>query len=370
MNKHLVLVGGGHAHMTTLVNLNQFTQNNIRATLISPSEHHYYSGMGPGMLGQAYTPGEIRFNIKKMAEKNGGTFLKDRVIGVDPDKQLVFTESGTKVNFDLLSFNAGSFVPSPLIEGSQDSIFTVKPIENLIAAQQQIIRLCAEQYIRVAVIGGGPAAIEVACNVGHLISKNSHQGYKINIITSGKILSKFPSKVRHLAVKSLLQRGITVAEHQKVRCINDGEISTEINRVYRADIIFLATGVRPPLFFKTSGLATGDSGGLLVNRYLQAQEHPNIFGGGDCIHFKDQPLEKVGVYAVRQNRILYHNLFSATQNRPLKPFIPGGNYLLIFNMGNGSGIFYKKRILFKGRLAFIIKDLIDRRFIRRFQLKK
>ena len=93
----------------------------------------------------------------------------------------------------------------------------------------------------------------------------------------------------------------------------------------------------------------------------------DIFGGGDCIHFADQPLDKVGVYAVRQNPILVHNLLAAASNQPLKQFDPGGTYLLIFNLGNQTGILYKWSILFGGRLAFLIKDYIDRKFMRTFQ---
>jgi NADH dehydrogenase FAD-containing subunit len=39
--------------------------------------------------------------------------------------------------------------------------------------------------------------------------------------------------------------------------------------------------------------------------------YPEIFGGGDCISFEKKPLDKVGVYAVRQNPILYTNLLAA-----------------------------------------------------------
>jgi len=76
----------------------------------------------------------------------------------------------------------------------------------------------------------------------------------------------------------------------------------------------------------------------------------------------------VGVYAVRQNPILLHNLMAALDGESLTPFQPGGAYLLIFNMGDGRAIFWKKNLVFDGRLAFILKDFIDRRFMRKFQL--
>ena len=92
-----------------------------------------------------------------------------------------------------------------------------------------------------------------------------------------------------------------------------------------------------------------------------------MFGGGDCIYFKDSPLDKVGVYAVRQNPVLLHNLLAYIDGSRLEPFSPGGDYLLIFNLGGGSGVLRKKRIQLDGRLAFVIKDFIDRRFMRKFQ---
>jgi len=56
MGKQLVLVGGGHAHMVTLAHLNQFISKGHQVTVIGPSENHYYSGMGTGMLGKHTHP--------------------------------------------------------------------------------------------------------------------------------------------------------------------------------------------------------------------------------------------------------------------------------------------------------------------------
>jgi NADH dehydrogenase FAD-containing subunit len=97
-------------------------------------------------------------------------------------------------------------------------------------------------------------------------------------------------------------------------------------------------------------------------------QFPEIFGGGDCIYFQPRPLDKVGVYAVRENPILYHNLLAALEGRALRRFRPGGAYLLIFNLGDDRGIFWKQQVVFDGKVAFWLKDFIDRRFMRQFQI--
>jgi NADH dehydrogenase FAD-containing subunit len=91
-------------------------------------------------------------------------------------------------------------------------------------------------------------------------------------------------------------------------------------------------------------------------------------GGGDCISLQGHNLAKVGVYAVRENPILYHNLRVALEGGTMKSFIPQKAFLLIFNMGDGKGIYWKKNWVWDGRSAFLLKDYIDRSFMKKFQV--
>jgi NADH dehydrogenase FAD-containing subunit len=369
MGKQLVLVGGGHAHMVTLANLYTFIEKGHNVTVIGPSLYHYYSGMGPGMLGKVYTPEDIRFATKNVVEKQGGSFLLGKALRVDPDERIVRLESGETVSYDVLSLNVGSYVPLSIVKGDNDrgDIYSVKPIEKLIEAQARILELGAQKKITISIIGGGPSSAEIAGNVWRLTRDFDKNKPVIRIFAGKTFMSHFPKNIRKMAAESLAKRGIEILESSYVKEVQAKVITTESGQRYSADFIFLALGIKPSPIFAKSGLPTGPDGGLLVNAYLQSPKHPEIFGGGDCIYFKDQPLDKVGVYAVRQNPVLYHNLMASLEETALKSFKPGGDYLLIFNMGDGTGILRKKWLLFGGRPAFIIKDYIDRRFMKKFQ---
>jgi NADH dehydrogenase FAD-containing subunit len=93
-----------------------------------------------------------------------------------------------------------------------------------------------------------------------------------------------------------------------------------------------------------------------------------VFGGGDCISLEGHNLARVGVYAVRQNPILLQNLLAALEGGEMMTFAPQAHYLLIFNMGDGKGIFWKRGLVWQGRLAFIFKNYIDMRFMKSFQI--
>ena len=367
MGKHLVLVGGGHAHMVTLDRLHTFVEKGHRVTVIGPSDHHYYSGMGPGMLGKTYTPAEIRFATRHVVEKQGGAFIRDKVVAVLATEKKVVLASGERVGYDVVSFNAGSYVPRLDLPEDATDVYAVKPIERLMEAQARILELVADKKIAIGILGGGPSSAEVAGNLWQLVRVAGGKMPQITIFAGKRFMSRFPDNVRAKVQQSLIQRGIDINTRGYVRSIEPGTVTLDCGESRALDFIFLAIGVTPNPLFKASGLATGPDGGLRVNEFLQSVDHPEMFGGGDCIYFQKQPLDKVGVYAVRQNPILYHNLMAALDKGPLQPFDPGGDYLLIFNLGGGIGVLRKRWLLLKGSAAFKIKDYIDRKFMRKFQ---
>ena len=321
--KHLVLVGAGHAHMTAMAHISDLQAQDIKVTVIGPSSHHYYSGMGPGMLGGTYTPEDISFPVEEMVKAQGGTFIKDSLALIDPDSRSLSLGSGATISYDVASFNIGSYVPdSDVLKAGE--VFSVKPIENLQAGRQRILDRASKDVVQVGVVGGGPAALEVAGNSWACGLENGGKGCKVRVYAGTKFMAHVPAKVQKRCAKIMAARGIEIIEGSYVSEINNGQVTLEDGRTFNDDILFTAVGVTPNSAFTKSGLETGPDGGLLVNRYLQSPRYPEIFGGGDCIYFADQPLDKVGVYAVRQNPVLLANLMAALEGGPLTPFEPGG----------------------------------------------
>lgn len=367
MGDRLVLLGGGHAHMTVIRDIPKFVARGHEVTVVGPSPYHYYSGMGPGMLGGTYTPEDIRFDVSERVSAGGGNFVLDRAVRIDASGRVVHLASGNEIHYDVLSCNTGSHVPSAPIHGDGEDVFLVKPIENLLKGQQRIKEFLLTDEVRVGVVGGGPAALEVAGNLWGLARRFGGKTPRIVVFAGKRFLGRHPERVRSLAMDSLKNRGIEIVEQGYVRKVKHGRVVLEDGSSRDLDVIFLAVGVRPSPLFEDSGLPVGGDGGLLVNEFLHCVDHPDIFGGGDCISFAPSPLDKVGVYAVRQNPVLRHNLMAALEGTDLIRFDPAKKYLLIFNLGNNKGIFWKNGWIFHGSWAFWLKDYIDRSFMKRFK---
>ena len=243
MKKHLVLVGGGHAHMVSLKNLHVFIARGHMVTVIGPSRYHYYSGMGPGMLSRTYSPDDIRFATEHVVSKQGGEFILDTVVRINARERIVHLKSGNTIRYDVLSFNAGSYVPWNMVTGEPIDIFTVKPIETLLAAQKRILELTEQKSFTVGIVGGGPSSLEIAGNIWRLAKDNGKSQPQIQIFAGSELMSRFPGKIRKIAYRSLANRKIEIIEHDYAREISTGQITLESGKRYAADVVFLAVGV-------------------------------------------------------------------------------------------------------------------------------
>lgn len=367
MGKHLVLIGGGHAHMTSLVNIDQLTARGHQVTLVSPSPYHYYSGMGPGLLGGFYDPSQARFHVGKMAEERGAEFIQDTAVRIDPHGKSILLKSGQYISYDVASFNIGSDVQlAPLVK-SADNVIPVKPVLNLYKARTSLLREIRRRPLEIVVIGGGSAGVEISANLWRLFRDEPNRA-TITLVAGGELLRHAPERVRQLAQDSLLKKNIRILTGVRGKHTEMGVVTLSDGTRLSYDFVFIATGIKPSTLFKDSNLPTGADGGMLVNYYLQSTTHPDLFGGGDCISLEGSPLAKVGVYAVRQNPVLFYNLAASLEETPLQSFEPGPAYMLILNMGDRRGILWKKSLTLDGRLSFFLKDFIDRRFMKKYQV--
>ena len=119
---------------------------------------------------------------------------------------------------------------------------------------------------------------------------------------------------------------------------------------------------------RASGLPVDADGALVVNDRLQSTGCANVFGGGDCIALESRALDKVGVYAIREAPILFHNLLASLGGEKLRRFQPQERYLLILNLSDGTGLATWGGWHWHSRLAFRWKDWLDRRFLAEYRM--
>ena len=362
--RRVVLVGTGHAHLFSLKRVADFTRRGFEIVVIAP-EDFWYSGLATGMLGGHYAPEQDQVDVEAVVRRGGegARFIRDRVTAIDPGGKSLRLASGGTLGYDVLSLNLGSETrPFP---GENERVFPLKPLRNLWRLRQALeAARAAGEKPRIVVAGGGASGCEIAANVRALLGA----GAEVIILARGDdIAPAFPPRTAAALLRWLKSRGITVRGDSAVSHLDENVAVTKNGQRQAFDYLVNATGLHSPAILAETGLPVSGRGELLVDECLRSTGDPCIFGGGDCVRMRDHELAKIGVYAVREAPVLFHNLLATLEGRPLRAFHPQRHFLLVLNLGGGFGLASWRSFHWLGRAAFWLKDRIDRAFLARYQ---
>lgn len=365
----LVFAGGGHSQLYSLRRTRELTESGLDVVLVNPSRFLYYSGMAPGLLSRIYRPEEARIDVKHLVEKGGGRFVEDRITEIRPKSGEVFLESAGPIRYDAMSVALGSGVPDKNLAPNGDHLVPVKPVENMVGLRGKLQELEAGPSCepKVLVVGGGPAGCEVACNTKRVFEEHGIDGRIAIADADDALLGSAPERAQREIEEFLRSKGAEVLLGSEIVKIEEGAAYTRDGLRIDFDVAVLAVGAKPPGVFRDSGLATGDDDSLWVNRYLQSISDLRIFGGGDSVSFRGEPLSRLGVFAIRQGPVLFHNLKAYLGGRPLEEFKPQKVFLYILNLGDGTGLAIYGPLVWRSRLAWRLKRYIDTKFVREYQ---
>ena len=93
VEKELVLIGGGHAHVQVLRRWMMDPLPGVRLTLVSDGLESVYSGMVPGAVAGDYEPGEVTIDLLPLARRAGARCIRAAVTAIDSASQVLELEA-------------------------------------------------------------------------------------------------------------------------------------------------------------------------------------------------------------------------------------------------------------------------------------
>jgi NADPH-dependent 2,4-dienoyl-CoA reductase/sulfur reductase-like enzyme len=140
--------------------------------------------------------------------------------------------------------------------------------------------------IRAVVVGGGFIGLETAENL-------IHRGFEVTLLQNADHVLTPLDPENSIVVESLLKRnGVKLALSDAAVAFRQDlkgslEVETKSGKIYPADIVILAIGVRPDTTLaKSAGLEIGARGGIRVNEHMVTSD-PDILAVGDAVEVKD-----------------------------------------------------------------------------------
>ena len=375
----VVLVGGGHSHVQVLRRMMMRPWPEARVTVVLDTPVAVYSGMVPGFVAGQYRRSELEIDVVPLARLAGAEVVLSPAMGVDPPARRIRLEGRAPLAYDLVSFDVGSTVAGLDLPGVRRWARATRPIARLVreigTLSESFLAHAADRPFEVVVAGGGAGGIELAFTVRERLlaaAREAGMGRPLRVtLLQGlpEVLPGFPPSLAVRARRNAAARGISIRTGTKVAAAERGRVRLEDGESVPADALIWAVGAGSLEVFRNSGLLLDERGFVFTRPTLQTVGDERIFAVGDCATLRDWPATpKAGVYAVRQGPYIADNLRRAVAGRPLRRYRPQPDFLTLLNLGDGKALGAKWGRSFEGRWVMRLKDRIDRKFMRMFQV--
>ena len=366
--KHLVLAGGGHAHLHVLKSLAADQWPGIEVTLISPYHRQIYSGMVPGWMAGHYSLAQCAAVLDPLLKAGRVRFIQDSVTGLNANRRIIHTMQSGDVTYDALSLDTGAQVDTAGLEATGATLLAIRPLENFVVDWTRQVDIFKQQgKASLAVVGGGAAGVELALAAAYRLALElGNANIKVTLIAGSGLLPGHGPSIVAQVTNTLTQRRIEVVKDYAAGYSQGLQLSD--GKVIPADCIIAATGVSPAPWLAESNLELAQDGFIAVMDGQQSVSHPEVFAAGDVATRIDAPHAKSGVYAVRAGPVLATNLNRVLMGHAPMSYHPQKRSLYLLATGPKEAIMSWGGFSAKGHWAWTWKDWIDRRFMRQYDL--
>ena len=370
MNNHVyqtLILGGGFTGLFTALHLSH--QHYPRSVILIDKEerfcfkpllYEYFSGEMDAQ--------QVRPRFEELLKGSGVIFVQDAVSSIDLVNKQIQLASGTCYEYSNLVLSLGSVTGYFGVEGAQEYALPFRTGEDAIAVDRQLRERLQQatqtedpkerrKLLTVAVIGGGPAGVEMAGTLADLLPNwyeamgGKAQEIRVVLLHQGREILEgdVNRRLRDTAGKALQQRTVAVELFlgAQVTAIRPDILEYkrhEQSEILEASTVVWTTGTNTNPVIKMLPIPDehrDQRGRLKVTFTLQLPNFPEVFAGGDCTvdmststaqghqyqqpelpekqHVNSQPLPPTAQVAYQQGATIARNLKAMTLGDDLIP---------------------------------------------------
>ena len=368
----LVLVGGGHTHIQVLKRWAMAPVPGARLTLVVDRPIAVYSGMVPGFVAGQYAREDLEIDVRPLALRAGVRCIVAAATGIDLDARRLRLDGRPPITYDTVSFDVGSTVAGLDVPGVREHAIPTRPIGGFVRRVDEVLTAArGRETFCVIVVGAGAGGVEVAFTLAARLRREPGRHVEVLLLEAGpRVLPGYAASAARRVEAAAATRAITIRCGAAVAAVEANAVHLAGGERIATDAVVWVAGAAALPIFAGSGLELDDRGFARIRPTLQCVGHDDVFAVGDCAAWTAGPaLAKAGVYAVRQGPVLARNLMARARGRGrLHPYRPQRDFLSLLNLGDGRAIGTKWGVSGETAALFSLKNWIDRRFVRRFQV--
>ncbi len=233
------------------------------------------------------------------------------------------------------------------------------------------------QRLRVLIVGAGATGVEVASAMAELMEGEWERAWRIAgkldhyrlpkpqiaLLDAGPmVLAGWSHQTSQSVADALREMGVDLRLNTRIVLVEPGCVQIKSGEWIAAGTLVWAGGVRAPKMLEAAGLPVGVGGRIQVDQFQRVAGHPNIYAVGDSALLLDKttgrPVPPTADIALRSGETAALALTLALQGRkPERVLRPITRKVISVGRRNGAADLLGVKL--KGRLALIIKDLIE-----------
>jgi NADH dehydrogenase len=373
-----VILGGGFAGLFTALHLSQqnYSQPII---LIEQRDSFSFKPLLYELLSGELHSEQVYPRYQELLAGSKVSFVKDRVQSIDLSQRRVCTASGRVFDYGNLVLTLGSKTTYFNTTGAAESAMPFTSGEEAITLRKHLCQRLHQALqtpnperrrllLTVAIIGAGPAGIELACTLADLLpiwyDELGGDGSEIRIVLvnrSREILKDdVNSDLRCTVQRAMKNRVIPVdflfdAAVTKITSEGVEYQQQEKTQMLQAGTIAWTAGTAPNLLLMDLPVAQ-NRGRLLVTPTLQLPDFPEVFAAGDCATHSENPQPPTAQVAYQQGIALAQNLKRMKEGKPSIPVqIQMRGTLMKLGLNEGVANLFNK-VQIKGQPGHLIRE--------------
>jgi NADH dehydrogenase len=338
----IVIVGGGFAGLNLI---KQLKNRPVQIVLIDKNNFHQFLPLLYQVAVCGIEPDNIVFPYRKLFKKyHNVIFRMAEVAGIISDRNELFTSIGS-IHYDYLVIASGikpnyfgnnNFRDLGLGLNSVTDALDIrsKLLQNLERAASTCIIGEKESLCNIAIVGRGPAGVEMAGALAefrrYILPKDYPElrdiPMNIYLLEGGKrVMPWLPDKLSEKTHKYLTDLGVNILLNNTVSNYDGRKISLNHNESLYASLFIWTAGVKA---VQIKGLPTDivtKQNRIMVDSYNRVQSLTNVFALGNIAWMKTDEYPyghpMVAQVAIQQGKTLAKNLRKLLANQTMKPFI-------------------------------------------------
>jgi NADH:ubiquinone reductase (H+-translocating) len=377
--RRIVIVGGGFAGRRLA---EKSLKNDFQVVLIDRNNYYQFQPLLYQVAIAGLEPSAVSFPLRRMfqGKKNDFHFRMAEIVRVNASESTLETTIGS-IHFDYLVLATGvttNFFGNANIE---KKALTMKSVSDAILIRNTILenlekaincRTDEERlpYLNIAIVGGGPAGVELAGALAEMrkyILPKDYPDYdfhqmKIFLFEAmDRILGNMRDKSSVTATRYLEKLSVNIRTNTRVRDYNGDQIFLESNEIIPSKTLIWTAGVTAVRIEGLEASVFGHANRILTDEFNRVKNTSNIFAIGDLSLMATDRYPKghpqVAPAALQQASLLARNLLRLSQGESPKPYRYYDKGTLT-SIGRNLAVADLKRISLKGFIAWIVWSLV------------